>query len=281
LNDDVLAFFAGVPGAQDLYAYHLLTGGLLRVTHAGDIRTRGQFWSRNRQWWYFVRSDDAGTVNNLVGVHASTVALRDITGSEFSHGGAPALRTGALDTTTDPWFAREMQLRFADDGWAYFTARRTTDAANVWEDANVFRFDVERGGEAQMLTAFTGRGPAHDVVHMDSLTISRDGKLLAWAQRHGTGPTAHEEVFMIPAAGGPASKMSRASGNRQEITDGSICFTRSPASGLVWSAGSGAVSVPASLTRIEWVPLGGPSIPLVLAPPPGPATGYQVLGARN
>jgi hypothetical protein len=281
VNGSTIVFFAGTPTAHDLYKYDLLTNGLRRLTHTNDIKTRGQFWSLNRNWWYFVRSNDASTVNNIVGLHTSSVTLRDITGNEFSGGTAPALRTGSFNTTTDPWFALEMQLRLGPDGYGYFTARRETGTAGVYEDANVFRFDLERGIEAQMLTPYTGTGSAATILNIESLMLSADGKLLAWAARPGTSAAVTEEVFYMPSNGGLVRQLSIPISPGQAITDGSIMFTCDPTSGVVWSAGNGSTTVPTSLVRVEWAPLGGPSVPLVVTQLPAGNGVYQVIGTHN
>lgn len=277
VNGSTVVFFAGSPTAHDLFKFDLLTNQIGRLTRTGDIKTRGQFWSLNKSYWYFVRSNDASTVNNIVGLHTSTATLRDITGHEFGNGPAPAIATGAFNTTADPWFALEMQLRLSNDGYAYFTARRETGTAGVYEDANVFRFDVERGLPAQMLTNYTATGSASAILNNESLTISHDGKLLAWGMRRGSGG---EDVFYMPSGGGLVRQVSIPLTAGQTITDGSIFFTCDPTSGVVWSAGTGSTSVPTNLARVEWSPLGGPSIPLVLTPLPTGSTVYQVVGTH-
>ncbi|MEZ5962562.1 MAG: hypothetical protein R3F56_01835 [Planctomycetota bacterium] len=278
VNGATVVFFAGSPTAHDLFKFDLLTNQIGRLTRTADIKTRGQFWSLNKAYWYFVRSNDASTVNNIIGLHASTATLRDITGNEFVNGPAPAIRTGSFNTTADPWFALEMQMRFSNDGYAYFTARRETGTTGVFEDANVFRFDVERGLPAQMLTNYSATGSASAILNNESLTISHTGKLLAWGMRRGSGG---EEVFYMPSAGGLVRQVSIPLTAGQSITDGSIFFTCDPTTGVVWSAGTGSTSVPNNLARVEWSPLGGPSIPLVLTPLPSGPTVYQVIGTHD
>jgi len=277
VNGSTVVFLAGAPGAQDLFKFDLLTNQIGRITRSADIQPRGQFWSLNKNYWYFVRSNAASTVNNIVGLHTSSVTLRDITGSEYGGGTEPDIRTGAFNTTADPWFALEMQLRLSNDGYAYFTARRETGTTGVFEDANVFRFDIERGTQAQMLTNYTGTGTASTILNNESLTIAHDGKLLAWSLRQGTNA---EDVYYMPSGGGIVRQVSIPLTATQTITDGSIFFTCNPTSGVVWSAGDGSTSIPTNLARVEWSPLGGPSIPLVLTPLPSGPTVYQVIGTH-
>lgn len=277
VNGSTIVFLAGSPTGGDLFKFDLLTNQIGRITRATDLKSRGQFWSLNKNYWYFVRSDDASTINNIIGMHTSTTNLRDITGTEFG-GTTPDIRTGSFNTTADPWFALEMQLRVSNDGYAFFTARRETGTPGVFEDANVFRFDMERGGPAQMLTNNTNTGTASTILNNESLTISHDGKLLAWAQRPGT--TGGEDVFYMPSGGGLIRQVSIPLTAAQTITDGSIFFTCNPTTGIVWSAGTGSSSVPTNLARVEWSPLGGPSIPLIVTPVPTGPIVYQVIGTH-
>ncbi|HLU38980.1 MAG TPA: hypothetical protein VK081_06315, partial [Planctomycetota bacterium] len=278
LSDTKVLFFAGPSRtAQDLYEYDVDAGAVTARTSVGDIVTRGQFWSLNKHWWYFIRSDAASTVNNIVAVSRKTGALKDITGNEFSAPSVPprpVLHTGAIDTTNDPWPMLEMQIRRAPVGdFAYFAARRAV-GGGAFEDANVFRFDIENGGQAEMLTNNTTTGPLSAIKQIESLTISRDGSHLAWAQRVGTSATSSEDVFHFHTS---LRQMSASNPSGQTITDGSIWFTCDPPNGIVWSVGTGSTSVPLNSTRIQWAAL-STSNPLPLTGPAVSNRFYQVLG---
>ncbi len=279
LNDTTVLFFAGTSNtAQDLYKYDLNSTTVTRMTTVGDIRTRGQWWSLNKHWWYFLRSNSASTKNNIVAVSRKTGALKDITGTEFSAPSVPPrheLRTGSFNTTTDPWPMLEMQIRRAPLGdFAYFTARRETGVAAMFEDSNVFRFDIENGGQAEMLTNNTTQGALTAIKQMESLMISADGRHLAWAQRIGTVATNSEDVFHFQSA---ANQMSFSAPAGQTITDGSIYFTCSPPNGIVWSVGTGSTTLPLTNARVEWGALGTMN-PLPISGAIVASRFYQVLG---
>jgi hypothetical protein len=278
LNDNTVLFFAGPSStAQDLYKYELDSSTTTAMTTAGDIRTRGQWWSLNKHWWYFVRSNAASTKNNIVAVSRKTGLLKDITGNEFSAPSVPPrheIRTGSFNTTADPWPMLEMQVRRAPLGdFAYFTARRQV-GSTTFEDSNVFRFDVENGGQAEMLTANTNTGALTAIRQIETLAISANGQHLAWAQRVGTAATASEDVFHFRTS---LRQMSVSASGGQTITDGSIYFTCDPPNGIVWSVGTGSTSVPLANTRVEWGAL-GTSNPLPLSGPVVASRFYQVLG---
>lgn len=279
LNDTTVLFFAGTSTtAQNLYKYDTGTAAVTQMTTVGDIRTRGQWWSLNKHWWYFLRSNSASTKNNIVAVSRKTGTLKDITGTEFSAPSVPPrheLRTGSFNTTTDPWPMLEMQIRRAPLGdFAYFTARRETGTTAVFEDSNVFRFDIENGGQAEMLTNNATQGAVTVIKQIESLAISRDGRHLAWAQRLGTVATNSEDVFHFRTA---ANQMSFSAAGGQSITDGSIAFTCMPPNGVVWSVGTGSLSVPVANTRLEWGAIGTMN-PLPLSGPIVATRFYQVLG---
>lgn len=278
LNDTTVLFFAGTSNtAQDLYKYDTTTTTVTAMTSVGDIRTRGQFWSLNKHWWYFIRSNAASSINNIVAVSRKTGALKDITGTEFSAPSVPprhTLLTGAFNTTLDPWFALEMQIRRAPVGdFAYFTARRPV-AGGVFEDANVFRFDIENGGQAEMLTNNTTQGALTAIKTMESLTISPDGGHLAWGQRVGTASTSSEDVIHFRTS---ANQLSVSAPGGQTITDGSIYFTCNPPNGVVWSVGTGSTTVPVSNCRIEWAAL-GTNQPIPISGPIVTTRLFQIIG---
>lgn len=284
LNANTVLFFAGAgPSQQDLYALDATTGMAAALTTSGDIKTRGQFWSTNRNWWYFVRSNLTGSINNLVGVDASAtpLALTDITGAEFSAGTAPALQTGGQNTTTDPWPALEFQLRRAPlSDFAVFTARRAIAGAG-FEDANVFRFDIENGGEAQELTTNRGTGTLDEVIHIDSLVPGIDPLYLAWAQRTGVSLNNSEDVYSVSMYGGVVRRMSVPNATGQTVVDGSIRFTCLPVTGLVWALGTGPFAIPTTNTMIEWSALGGPYVPTPLTAPSAATRALQVIGTSQ
>jgi hypothetical protein len=281
LNEATVLFFAGAtPGVHAFYKLDVPSGTITQIGTATNHQPRGQFWSLNRSWWYFVRSDPLSTVNNLVAVEAATGLLRDITGNEFSSGNLPSLRTGSLNTTVDPWFAQEMQLRRAPSGnRAWFTARRETGATGTYEDANVFMFDIETGGAAVALTNNTGRGTgAGSVLNIEGLTISADGNHLAWAQRYGNSDTTSEDVFHLNLLTSAARQVSVSTPSGQSVTDGSIRFTCNPPNGLAWSMGTGSVTVPSANVRVDWAPLSG-GAPFSVTPAPMLPQILQVIGS--
>ncbi len=292
LNNSTVLFFAGTGAstttiAQGFYSLSLPGGTITQIGTAADHRTRGQFWSRNRNFWYFVRSNGASTVNDIVAVNAATGVPQSVTGNEFgTPGSVSTIRTGSFNTTTDPWFALEMQLRTAPVGnFAYFTARKEA-GAGIFEDANVFRFDIENGGTATQLTSFAGTGAtAGTVKNIESLMISDDGNHLAFSVRTGTASsaTAPEDAWHHDIATGITRQVSVTStlGLGQTITDGSIAFTGgSTPNGIVWSKGTGtATTVPTANVEVEWLPLTGSSTPIRLSSPPTSRI-LQVIGTN-
>lgn len=292
LNNTTVLFFAGTAVttatiAQGFYSLSLPSGTITQIGAATDHRTRGQFWSRNRNWWYFVRSNGVSNFNDIVAVNAATSVPQSITGIEFGTPGAVGtIRTGSFNMTTDPWFALEMQLRTAPVGnFAYFTARQQI-LGGPYEDANVFRFDIENGGTATQLTSFAGSGPfANTVKNIESLMISDDGNHVAFSVRTGTvsSATTPEDVWHHDLATGITRQVSVTStlGLGQTITDGSIAFTGgSTPNGIVWSKGTGtATTVPTDNVEVEWLPLTGTTTPIRLSSPPASRI-LQVIGTN-
>lgn len=279
LNDTTVLFFAGTSNtAQTLYKYDVNTTAVTAMTTASDIRTRGQWWSLNKHWWYFVRSNAASSKNNIVAVSRKTGAMKDITGTEFSAPSVPPrheILTGSFNTTLDPWPMLEMQIRRAPVGdFAYFTARRVTNVAATFEDANVFRFDIENGGQAEMLTNNTTRGALAVIKQIESLAISDNGAHLAWAQRLDILATNSEDVIHFRTA---ANQLSVSAPGGQSITDGSIYFTCNPPNGLVWSIGTGSTTMPLANSRIEWAGL-GTNTPIPISGPLVTTRLFQILG---
>jgi hypothetical protein len=286
LNATTVLFCAGPdPASQNMYALAPATNMVTPLTATGDLRTRGQFWSRNQRWWYFVRSNALGTVNNFVGVdaNAATVTLKDITGGEFSAGTAPALRTGSLNATVDPWPGLEFQLRAVPlSDYAVFAARRVIAAPNLYEDANVFRFDMENGGQAVMLTNRTGTGTSSAVRNIESVTVAGDPLFVAWAERLGIVATSSEDVYVTSILGNAeVRRVSAANPAGQSVVDGSIRFTCLPAAGVVWAVGQGRIDVPEDNVAVQWSALGS-AVPLTrLSPAPVLTRVFQVIGVSQ
>lgn len=297
INDNTVMFFAGTAvSATDqstaLYSLDVSTGTITQISTATDIRPRGNFFSLNKNWWYFIRSNTASTLNNIVAVDCATGAVHDVTGNEFGGGGTVGtIRTGSFNTTVDPWFALEMQLRRAPVGNdAFFTARLETGVAGTFADANVFRFDIENGGAAVQLTNNTGSGiPTSasvntNLINIESLAISGDGNHVAYTQRLGTASTATqiENVFHLDLGTNVITQCS-VSQPSQTITDGSVRFVggTNPL-GLVWTLGTGtATTVPTANTAVQFVVLGSNAPSTISAPPVAtPARLYQVIGTH-
>lgn len=287
INNTTVMFFAGTAvSATDqstaLYKLDVPTGTITQVSAATNIRTRGNFFSRNKNWWYFIRSTTASTQNDIVAVDCATGAVHDVTGTEFGGGGAVgSLRTGSFNTTADPWFALEMQLRRAPVGdYAYFTARKETGIAATFEDANVFRFDMENGGAAVQLTNNTTQGALTAIKQIESLVISDDGNHVAWGQRVNTVTTTSEDVFHLNVGTSTITQMSVTAPAGQTITDGSIRFTGGATpTGVCWTIGTGSVTVPTANARVEWAALGS-NAPLVISAPAAGTRLYQVIGTH-
>jgi hypothetical protein len=282
INDTTVMFFAGASNtAQALYSLDVPTGTITQVSAATDIVTRGQFWSLNKNFWYFIRSNSTSTVNDIVGVNCATGAVFSVTGVEFgTPGPVGTIRTGSFNTTADPWFALEMQLRRAPVGdYAYFTARKETGVVAVFEDANVFRFDIENGGQAVQLTSNGGSGAAAAIINIESLAISPDGNHVAWAQRVGSVSTNSEDVFHLNLGTNVVQQLSVSTPTGQSITDGSIFFTCSPVLGVVWSIGTGSTTVPVTNARVEWASING-GTPVSLTGAPSGTQLFQVIGTN-
>lgn len=288
LNNTTVLFFAGTTSVLQSFYKLDLTGGtqagtISQIGTATDIRTRGQFWSLNKNWWYFIRSNSASTVNDIVAVDAATGAVKSITGTEFgTPGPVGTIRTGSFNTTGDPWFALEMQLRRAPVGnYAYFTARR--EVAGLFEDSNVFRFDIENGGQAVMLTNNLGTGAAAaNVLSIESLMISDDGNHVAYGQRLGTAASATtpENVFHLNVGTSVVTQCSTSQAS-QTVTDCSIrfCGGANP-NGLVWSLGTGTTtSVPFTNAVVQYADLGS-STPITISAPPAGTRYYVIIGTH-
>lgn len=284
INNTTVLFFAGPTNTtQSFYSLDVPSGTISQIGAAADHRTRGQFWSLNKNWWYFIRSDGTATAsrNDIVAVNCATGAVHSVTGSEFGAGGSvSSLQTGSFNTTADPWFALEMQLRRAPVGdFAYFTARKSLGSAS-FEDANVFGFDIENGGTAVQLSANAATGTSTVVRNIENLTIAADGNHVAWTERAGTAATVSEDVFHLNLGTSTIVQASVSAAGGQTITDGQLRFTCNPPSGLVWSIGTGSTAVPTSNARVEWAAL-GTSTPVLLTSAPAGTQLYYVIGTHN
>ena len=295
INNTTVMFLAGaVPAAgfgTALYKLDLTAGNQLgvvtQVATPIDIKSRGSWFSANKNYWYFVRSNNASTINNIIGVDCATGATFNVTGDELAFGAASTagnLLSGSFNATTDPWFALEMQLRRSPvGGMAYFTARRF-NAAGV-EDSNVFSFNMENGGQATMLTNNTATGTgAGSVINIESLTISADGNHLAYTQRVGTSSTAAtpENVWHYNLTTNVATQLSTSNALGQTVTDGSVRFVGgSNPIGVVWALGTGTATTVATANGIaQYAPLGVAGAPVTLTGAPAGTRFYQVLGTH-
>jgi hypothetical protein len=294
VNNTTVVFLAGaVPAAgvgTALYKLDLTAGNQLgtisQLGTATDIKSRGSWFSGNKNYWYFVRSNGGNTTNNIVGVNCATLATFNVTGDEAGFGAASSVGTllsGSFNATTDPWFALEMQLRRSPvGGMAYFTARRLNPAGV--EDSNVFAFDMENGGQAVALTNNTATGTgAGSVINIESLTISLDGNHLAYTQRIGTTATAStpENVFHLNLQTNVVTQLSTSNPLGQTVTDGSVRFVGglSP-QGVVWSLGTGTATTVATANGIaQYAPLGVAGAAITISPAPAGTRFWQVLGA--
>lgn len=284
INNTTVMFVAGSTTAQALYSLDVPTGTITQVGTATDIRTRGQFWSLNKNWWYFIRSNSAGSRHEIVSVNCATGAVQSITGTEFGTPGAvPLLRTGGLDTGTEALPARHFFLRRAPSGnAAYFIARRETNVASTFEDANVFKFDIETGGTAVQLSNNTGTGAATAVKNIESLTVSADGNHLAWVEKVGTATANLENVFHLNLTTSVITQLGTANATYANVTDSSVRFTGGATpTGVVWVAGSGAVTATTTGSTVFWAPLGSTNATILMPKTADTSTRlYQVIGTN-
>ena len=298
INNTTVMFLAGATVSSSLgtalYKIDLTAGNQLgvvtQVATPADIKSRGSWFSANKNYWYFVRSNSASTINNIIGVNCATGATFNVTGDELAFGAATTvgnLRSGSFNATTDPWFALEMQLRRAPvGGMAYFTARERVFGGGAGVvDSNVFRFNMENGGQATMLTNNFATGTdADSVINIENLTISADGNHIAYTYRIGTVATATtpENVWHYNLATNVATQLSTSNPLGQTITDGSVRFVGgSNPIGVVWSLGTGTATTVATANGIaQYAPLGVAGAPVTLTGAPSGTRFYQVLGTH-
>ncbi len=312
VTNNTVLFWAGTThsssaGNLDLYAYDVGLNTVTNLTrtstgslvppftqggNTGNIIVHSTFKSENGNWLYFVRGVNLTLVpgafrKNIVGVNVNTLALKDITGSEFSAGTAPDIYRGATTRTTDPWCAVETQLKKSPVGdMAYFAAENAAGAtASLYNDANIFGFDMENGGQAVQLTNFaTAGGTTSTVNYIQSMVVSKDGLHVAFAKRTNTVSTASEDVFVIATSSvvGASTQLSTSAAGGQTITDGSIQFTGGPVDAVVWSVGTGSTTIPTANTVAQWRPidLSCPVLNLSQAPVATPAKAVLVHSAN-
>lgn len=284
LSDTTVAFLAGpTDDATSLYLLDVPTGTIRQIGTANDIYSGGSLWSANRDYWYMLRSNTALTRHDILGIDCATGTPFDVTGNEFGGIGVASLRRGSFDATSVPLLTVQMQARRAPVGpYVYFAARQATPPPGVWQDANVFRWDCENGGSAVRLTNNVTTGTTFSSVNtIDSLVVSQDGNHVAWAQRNNFSPTGSEDVFHLDLGTNTVTKVSTSRAG-QSITDGSIRFTcdsQGAPTGLVWSRGTGPLSVPTANTVVEWTALGSAAAAVISAPAAG-TRHYQVIGTR-
>lgn len=310
VTNNTVLFWAGTThsstlGNLDLYAYDVTLNTVTNLTqtttgstvapftqggNTGNIIVHSTFKSENGNWLYFLRGDNRTTTvfeKNIVGVDVNTLALKDITGSEFSAGTAPAVYRGATTRTTDPWVAVETLLRKSPVGnMAYFADENAAGAtAALFNDANIFGFDMENGGQAVQITNFTTAGGTTATVnYIQSMNISPDGQTIAFAMRTGTSTANSEDVFVISTSAvlGTPTQLSVTAAGGHTITDGSIHFTGTPVNAVVWSVGTGSTTVPTANTVAQWRPISafGPVIDLSEPPVAAPAKAVLIHSAN-
>jgi len=310
VTNSTVLFWAGTThsstaGNLDLYAYDVTGATVTNLTRTttgsttapftaggttGNIIVHSTFKSENGNWFYFLRGDLRTTVfqKNFVGVDVNTLALKDITGNEFSGGTAPAIYRGATTRTTDPWAAVETMVRKSPVGnMAYFASEAAAGASStLYNDANIFGFDMENGGEAVQITNYTTAGGTTATVnYIQSMVVSPNGQKIAFAKRTGTVATNSEDVFVIDTSAvlGTPTQLSVSAAGGQSITDGSIAFTGSPVNGVVWSVGTGSTTIPTANAVAQWRPIdaSGPVIDLSQPPAATPAKAVLVHSANS
>jgi hypothetical protein len=166
--------------------------------------------------------------------------------------------------------------------YAVFAARRVIAAPNLYEDANVFRFDMENGGQAVMLTNRTGTGTSSAVRNIESVTVAGDPLFVAWAERLGIVATSSEDVYVTSILGNAeVRRVSAANPAGQSVVDGSIRFTCVPAAGVVWAVGQGRLDVPEDNVAVQWSALGSAGPLTRLSPAPVLTRVFQVIGVSQ
>ncbi len=233
----------------------------------GNINVISSMFSDNRKYYYFVRgftSTAVGLHTNFVGIDANTLALIDITGSEFSGGMSPNIR--AIPTATPGWHCR----RHPTTNHLFFIAGRTGTSATDYNDDNIWRFDPENAGAAVQVTMNSGNGLSTDVQRIDDLTLDPLGVYVAWTQGKGALAADPENLFVQAWSAGTPIQISKspAASTEQGIRRGSIYFSPLPNRGICWVQGTGSRSTPAANAVALWSMLLPGKAPLRLSAAP-------------
>jgi hypothetical protein len=214
----------------------------------GNIAHMGSLFSDNRRYFYFVRARSGHPAWNIVGIDTRTLALIDITGSEFSGGtSSPIL---AARTNVASWYFR----RHPTTNEMLFVAAKA-DGTKTRRDDNIWRFDPETASPAVQVTANKGHtARIEDVQRIDDLTLDPLGAYLAWTQGKGTAAADPENLFVQAWPAGQPIQISKSPppGTEQGIRHGSIHFTPPPTPGICWVQGTGSRSEPAKNAVALW-----------------------------
>jgi hypothetical protein len=232
--------------------------------NTGNINVTSSLFSDNRKYYYFVRgfaSTAVGLHTNLVGIDASTFALVDITGSEFSGGKSPDIR--AIGAAAPSWQFR----RHATKNHLFFIAGKTGTSATDYNDDNIWRFDPETAGAAVQVTANNGNGLMADVQRIDDLTLDSLGIYVAWTQGKGVLAADPENLFVRVWVAGKPMQISKSppAASQQGIRRGSIYFTPPPTPGICWVQGTDSRSIPGANAVALWSMLLPGVVPLRLS----------------
>ena len=293
LTNSKLLFSAGtVSTSMDFYIHDIAstptTINLTRTTtgaktapftkggNSGNIAVRGSFFSDNRKWFYFIRgftSTSDGVTTNVVGIKAATNELFDVTGKEFSSGGAPDIRAVSSSVYTWQW------RRHPVTNEMLFIAAKDTGNTATRGDDEIWRFNPEFPWWAVQLTANNGSASStSNVQRINDMVIQQNGALVAYSQGKGTSSLNPEDVFVTstssPAVTTQLSKTPVSGG--QGIRRGSIRFTVDPSAGLAWIQGTNSRTTPSVNVAAYWNILTGSPFPLLLSTPPK-TTSKQML----
>ncbi len=264
-----VVFFAGRnPFEGDLYTYDTSTTTFTNVTRTttgslvppftsggtpGDVAIFGTLLSDNGRYLYFLRGFPTGSGRNSIdwkGLDTATLAVFDVTGTEFSAGSRPALRPLSSVATT------LLPRRHPLTNELFFVAAKDTGTATTFADDEVWRFDPEAGTAAVQVTANNGTGgSAREVRRVGDLVLERAGTWVAWSWNRGF----LGDVFITPAAGGASRRVSPVQG--LALFPGSLRFTPPPVPGIAWVHFGG---------NAFWNGYSGATAPLRLATSPFP-----------